>query len=799
MTDLNYAVRQLLKNPGFTTVAILTLALGIGANTAIFSFVNAILIRPLPYPEADRLVMVFENNTENGWSKNRLGAPVLGEWRKLSTSFEGLAGYRTDIASLSGRGNPESISLAEVSANTFGLLRIKPFIGRDFLPEEETYGRQKVAILSYEFWKSRFGGDRAILGQSLQLDSEPYTVVGVMPPRLSMPASNTKAWTPLAFSPERLAQRHNHTYMSFARLKPGVTLGQARQDMKLVSRRMAEADQSNKGWGSEVYPLHEIVVGDTNGLLLALQGAVGLVLLIACANVANLFVARAGSRAREFAVRAALGARRGQMIRQVLAESLLLSAIGGAAGAGLAALALEALIKFSPPDLPRIEEGIPIDAGTLLFTLAVILITGTAFGLIPAFQCSNPALAQELGSGGRGNSAGRPGQRLRSALVIAEVALSLMLLAAGGLMVKSFGRLLSEPMGFQPEHLVAMSVGLPDKKYPDQAAKIRLFEELIAQVRAMPGVDSAGLVYGLPFTEAYSDLSVSIPGAAPFPTGEGLAAAYFQASPGYFNTLQMQLLQGRDFDGNDRAGSPPALIVNEQFVKEFRLGTNVIGRKISIGDSLGDAEIIGVVRGTKRTTLANQPGSAMYRTYKQICWGYMSLGIRTRRDPQEIGRSVRAALDKLDKDVPLDGLTTMTRMVASSLSQQRLSVRLFSGFAATALVLAAIGLYGVLACLVSQRTREIGIRMALGAQRDAVLRMVLRQGMILATLGIGAGLAGALAVGGLLRKLLYGVEPSGPTTFSATIALLAAVAFMACWLPASRATRVDPMIALRQD
>jgi putative ABC transport system permease protein len=799
MNNLKFALRQLTKNPGFTIVSVLTLALGIGANTAIFSFVNTILLKPLPYPNPDQLVQLFENQVGNGWHKNAIGAPVVAEWRKQATAFEGIAAWGSEHYSLTGRGKPEVLSGAPVSANTFSLLGAKPLLGRDFLPEEETYGRHHVVLLGYECWRKRFGGDTNILGQSLTLNGEPYQVIGVMPARMQYPEPNLEVWTPLAFSADKLTQRHNHAFSAFGRLKPGVSLAAARIQMDVIASRMAATDQQNKGWGVEVYPMQEIQIGDSRQLLLVLLGSVGLVLLICCANIANLFLARASTRGREFAVRAALGAGPGHIIRQLLAESVALAILGGIAGILIARLGLTMLLSASPSDLPRISEGVELDGWPLVFTAGVTLLAGLLFGLGPAWKMSRQATAQDLNEASRGSSSGPHRRRLGSAFVVSQVALALMLLIGAGLMIRSFACLLSQDLGYQTENLINMPFELPDKAYPSLGAKLAFFRQLRERAATIPGVNSAAVVYGLPLGSENTQLSVEIVGAPTPRPGESVSAGYSQVSPGYFSTLGIPVLQGRDFSSWDRTNTPPVVVVDQTFARNFKLGANPVGRFVNIGDGTQKAQIVGLVKDVKRREMAEAPRGEIYRSYLQNCWSYMNLVVRTRRSPEEITRAVRAELDQLDKDLPIENVRTLTYLIDSALAQRRLSAQLVGAFAGMSLLLTAMGLYGVLAYNVGQRSREIGIRIALGAQQTDVLTLVLREGMILMGIGVLAGLAGAFGLTRLLRSLLFGVTTTDPLTYIFVPLLLAGVALVACLIPARRAARVDPVVALRTE
>jgi putative ABC transport system permease protein len=724
--------------------------------------------------------------------------PVLGEWRRRSRSFEGLAARGFDDFILTGKGQPETLPGASLSANAFSLLRAKPLLGREFFPEEETFGRNHVALLSYELWQRRFGGDTNIIGQSITLNFEPCQVIGVMPPHTFFPDGTAQLWVPLAFSPDQLSQRHNHSTFVYGRLKPDVSVAQANADMASVARQMTEADPQNQGWGAEVYPLQEIMVGNSRTILFVLLGSVGLLLLIACANIANLLLTKAAARSREFAIRTALGAGRRQIIRQLLVESLALATVGGITGLVLGQVCLRLLVHLSPPNLPRIWEGVPLDGATLAFTVGITVVTGLVFGLAPALQTAKRSLTTELNDSSRGSS-GAHRHRLRATLMISEMALSLVLLVGAGLMIHSLDRLLSQSLGFAPEHVLTMSFDLPEKSYPGRDQKVLFFDQLLSRTRTLPGVDSAAVIYGLPLSGQQSGLTVKIPEAPPPAPSETVSAGYSQISPGYFHAMNIPLLQGRDFTDSDRSGSPPDVIVDETFVKHFKLGRDVVGRHIGISDGTPSAEIIGVVKDVKRGDLAQAPQGEMYRPYRQNCWGSMSLVVRSRRDPAELTRSIRAEVDGLDKDLPIDRPRTMTQLVASSVAERRLSVQLLAGFAGVALVLAAVGLYGVLAFNVSQRRREIGIRMALGAQRADVLRLVLRQGMVLTLAGMVIGLFGALALARLLGSLLFEIKPGDPLTFAVVPCALAIAALLGAWIPASRASRVEPMEALRHE
>jgi predicted permease len=796
--DLTFGARMLRKHPGFTAVAVATLALGIGANTAVFSFVNAILFRPLPFNDPERLVMVYTAYLANDSHRDWIAAPTLDLWRHESACFEGLAARGFGGFALTGDGQPENIPGARFSANIFRLLGVQPELGRDFLPEEEVVGKDHVILIGHELWQRRFGSDVGIIGRSITLNDEIYTVIGVMPPRFAFPEQDTQIWAPLAFSSEQLRDYGTHNYLIYGRLKPQVTVEQANREMSVVAARIAAVDKNYQGAGAEVFSLQEMLVGDLHGALLLLLGAVGLVLLICCVNIANLLLSRSAARAKEFAIRTALGARRQQVIRQLLTEGLLLAALGGVAGVFIAHFGLRSLMRFIPQGLPRVWEGVSVDARALEFTLLITAGAGVLFGLAPALQSRSTVASCDLNEASRGASAGSMRQRVRSGLVVSEIALSVMLLIGAGLMIRSLSHLVAQDLGYNPEHIVSVDVGLPKKKYPTLPDQARFFGQLKAKVDVLPGVEAAGLVRGLPLSGQNGGGDIRIKGSLQPSTGEAWDADWAQVSPGYFQVMRIPLVTGRHFNERDRTNTAPVAIVNETFVKKFKLGPNVLGRLISFGGE-NDIEIIGVVKDTKRSGLANDQRAEVFRTYAQQCWGFMSLVVRTQMDPAAMTRAIRNELDTLDKDLPLGNVRTMTQLVARSVLPRRFSVQLLSAFAGLALFLAALGLYGVIAFNVAQRQREIGIRVALGARYQDVLSLILRHGMKL--VGFGVSIGGCLALGltRLMRGFLFRVQPTDPVTFGVVLIILGGAALAACWLPARRAAKVDPIVALRSE
>ena len=798
LQDLRYGARMVIKNPGFTAVAVLTLALEIGANSAIFSVVNGVLLRPLPYPEPNRLIMIFESNPKGGWPKFSVAPPNFVDWRAQNQLFDSLAAVNGANYSLTGQDKPERILGARVSASIFKVLGIGPTLGRGFTSEEDQYGRHHVAVLSHGLWERRFGRDPGVVGKIISLDAESYTVVGVMPAGFQFPNADTELWTPIAFSPDELSNRGGHTINVIGRLKPDITVERAEAEMWTLARRLeAQYPESNNGWSVTFVPLLEETVGVSQRSLLVLLGAVGIVLLIACANVANLMLARAAARQKEFAIRAALGAGRIRVIRQLLTESLILASCGGALGLLLAYCGIDILTLLKPANLPRVQE-IKLDGWVLAFTLILSSLTGVVFGLAPALHASKGDVA--LKEGGRGSSAGVHGNRVRSLLVVSEVALSLVLLISAGLMIRSFFLLRQVDPGFKPDRVLAMDLSLPGAKYPSDHERVRFVEQLLKRVEVLPGVQSVATVFGVPMSGIDAFISLSVEGRPPPTLGEPSSAGYRQISPNYFRTLSMPILKGRDFTERDSTNATSVVIVSETFVRKFFPNEDPLGKRITIGDGgPNPCEIVGVVRDVKRSGLDAALGAEMYLPMLQRCWGYVQLVARTAGDPLAVANTVRDEVWALDKDQPLYNVGTLDQLVTNSLAQRRFAMLLLGIFAGVALVLAAVGIYGLLAYTVTQRTHEIGIRMALGAQTVDVLKLVIGRGMVLAGAGIAVGLPTAFGLTRLMSSLLFEIKPTDGVTFATVVMILAAIAVLACLVPAHRAAKVDPMEALRYE
>jgi putative ABC transport system permease protein len=803
LQDVRYGLRMLAKNPGFTCIAVLALALGIGANTAIFSVVDAILLKPLPYKNPDQLVVIWENATHLGFPKNTPSPANFLDWRQQSTVFAGMAAFAERSFNLTGVGEPERLDGRRVSANLFDLLGVKALIGRTFVADEDKPGT-KVAIINESLWKRRFGSDPAVIGRALTLNGESYTVVGVVPRSVRLPAFGNwrdQVWVPLAFSSEEAANRGDHFLEVIARMKPGVTLQKARTEMQTIAARLAqEYPKFNLRIGSVVNPLSEEIVGDMKPALLILLGAVAFVLLISCANVANLLLARAAARQKEIALRLALGADRARLTKQLLVESLLLSLIGGGVGLGLAYLGLEILTRFIPQDLAQ-AENIAIDGKVLLFTLLIAVVTGLLFGLAPASQASHFNLNDTLKEGGRDSGAGTRGKRLRSSLVIAEVAVSFILLIGAGLLINSFLHLRNLDPGFRVDHLLALNVDLSEVKYPDNARRTAFFDEVVRRVQALPGVRSVAVAGNLPFTYNGDSMGIAVEGIPDPAPDEWPDVIYRAVGPGYFGTMGIPLLRGRDFNEHDTMSSTMTVVVSEKTAQHYWPNDNPIGKRLKPGSTTSQGPwrtVIGVVKDVRQNDFIAEPKMQMYLDYRQLTsLTPNALVIRTAVDPLSLAGSVRNAIWAVDKDQTVANIDSMGNIVAGAIARQRFSMLLLAVFAGLALVLAAVGIYGVMSYSVAQQTREIGIRIALGAKRSNVLGMTLTQGLRLIGAGLLLGLVGALLLTRVMSSLLFGISATDPLTFLGISLVLLAVALLATYLPALRATKVDPMIALR--
>jgi len=806
--DIRYGFRMLWKSPGFTLITVLALALGIGANTAIFSVVNTVLLRPLPYPNADRIVFMGE------WSQQvpemSVAYPNFLDWREQAQTMEQLGAFRGANYILTGVGEPERLDGRQVSAGFFNVLGVTPATGRNFSPDEDKPGATPVAMISHGFWQRRLGGDASVINRQLLLNGESFTVIGVLPQTFEW-QSPVDVWVPIGLRADQanMTERGNHPGIYvLGLLKPNVTVEQARTEIKSIAARLAEQyPESNGGNSAVVDSLQSRAVEDIRPALLILLAAVGLVLLIACANVANLLLARAASRSKEIAIRTALGAGRSRIIRQLLTESLLLSVMGGALGLLFAMWGIDALLAVIPDNVPRLlVMGIGLDARVLAFTLGISMLTGLLFGLAPALQASKSNLNESLKDGGRSGSAGASRQRVRNLLVVSEVALSLLLLVSAGLLIKSFMRLQETELGFDPENVLTLRVPLPEARYKENALVENFWDELLRRVRALPGVESAGLTRGLPMNGGIES-NVMVEGQETTNPKDATVAVNLYAEPGYFRTMNIKLLRGRFLSDRDTKDAPLAVMVDEMFVARFFPNADPLGKRLRIGgDRAPLRNIVGVFKHIKHYGPDEEGRVEIYTPYKQVSQESFAaanrslwLAVKTTGDPTSLAPLIRNEVLQIDKDQPISNVETMENIVAATVAPQKFATWLLGIFAGSAMLLAAIGIYGVMAYSVTQRTHEIGIRMALGAAQGDVLRMVVVQGMKLALLGVGIGIIGAVALTRLMSSLLYGVSATDPLTYGGVSLLLAGVAFLACLIPARRATRVDPMIALRYE
>lgn len=802
--DIRFGLRQLGKAPGFTAVAVITLALGIGANTAIFSVVNTVLLRPLPYKDDGRLVVILQNGRSPVSPANFL------DWQSQNHVFEPMGAAEYWTPNLSGTDNPEKLWALHVSPSIFPMLGVQPLLGRAFLPQEQETGKEHEVLLSFRLWQSHFASDPKILGRSVELSGDTYTVVGVMPREFKFApfwATKAELWAPLALGP-RIADRGGASLRVFARLKPGVTLEQAQAEMAAITGRM-EREFPGTNQNMKVIPLREKVVGNIRPTLLVLLGAVGFVLLIACANVSHMLLARSAARQKESALRSALGARRWDLLRQFLTEGLILASIGGAAGLLLAMWGVRVLLALAPADIPRVEA-VGVDGPVLIFALAISLLTGLLFGMTPAWGGTDVNLSDALKKAERGSSEAPGRRRWRGLLVGSEFALAVVLLAGAGLMIRTFIALQHVDPGFDPHNVLSMVVGAGGTDKATSGRTANFYRQVLEGLSAVPGVQSASAINHLPLAGDQWGLSFHVEGRPLERPGEAPGATYRVVFPGYFRTMQIPILRGRDVRDSDNLPAARVVVINDYLAHRYWPGEDPIGKRITLDDPTANPSwltVVGVVKNTVRSSWVDPPEEEVFVPYLQTLHAgnpvpssaYITLVVRSDGDPASLAPAIRATVHSLDRSAPVSEVQTMERVVAEATGQSRFYLVLLGTFAAVALALAGVGIYGVMSYSVSRRAREIGIRMALGAERREVIRMVIQQGMVSALLGLAVGLVAALGLTRLLANLLYSVKPADPGTFVIASAALAVVALGASYIPARRAAKVDPMVALRYE
>jgi putative ABC transport system permease protein len=815
--DLRFGLKLMLKSPTATAIVVLTLALGIGANTTIFSIVDAILLRPLLYKDSERLVMVWATYPQLQMSLDRVpvSAGDFIEWRDQNTVFEQISAIDSTNLTLIGIGEPERIVGASVSANFFELMGVSPSKGRLFTHEEDQPGKNNVLVISDGLWKRRFGADPEIIGQALTLNDKSYTVIGIMPAGFQFPRAGempayfefppqAELWLPIAISPKRISSRRNHDMAVIARLKPGVSLEQAQTEISGISARLEDQYPENKGWGALVMSLRSHLVGDIQTALLVLLGAVGFVLLIVCANVANILLAQSAARQQEISIRVALGASRLRIIQQLLTESLLIALAGGILGILLALSGIELFLRMRPDNIPRSDD-LALNGWSLIFTLGVSILTGIVFGLAPIYHSSKLNFSEALKQGAKSVAGSVSRRRVRSLLVVSEVALALILLTGAGLLINSFTRLLNVSPGFNPRNVLTMDISLPASRYPDKQKQTAFYQQALEKMKALPGVRSAGLVLFLPLRGAAGLDEFVIEGRPIPPDGEKPITEIRIASPDYFTTMEIPLLSGRALTEQDKADGMPVVVINETMARRFWSNESPIGSRVKTGGKEPQHNwegiwltIVGVVADVKGS-LDSETRPQMYFSYLQHSFPAMSIAVRTSTDTTNLSAAVRQAVQEVDKDQPVTNVNTMEKYLAESVAQRRFNTVVLGIFAAIALILAAVGIYGVMAYSVIQRTHEIGVRMALGAQKTDIIKLILRHGTALVLAGVVIGLAAAYALTRVISKMLYGVSATDPVTFGFVTLLLVGVAILASLVPALRATKVDPLVALRQE
>lgn len=802
LRDLKFSARSLLNRPALTIIAVLTLAIGIGANSAIFSTINALLLKPLPFPDQERIVAVWDKVPSRGVERNEVAMANYLDWSAQSNSFQQLGLYRWWSTNLTGSDYPERVQGFQVTTNFLEIVGVKPLLGRGFSADQNQPGKDAVALLTYSLWQRRFGADPNIVDKTISTNGVTRTVIGVMPPDFNYP-KGAEIYAPIAITPELARSRGNHSYLGIGRLKPGVTLQSAQVDLDRIATQLEhQFPETNTGRGIVVYPILADTVRMYATALWVMMAAVGFVLLIGCANVANLMLARAAGRQREIALRSALGASRFRIVRQLLTESVLLGLAGGVLGTMIAYWGVEAIRAGNPGEAARFAPGwnhLGINLSVLAFTMLISVLSGVLFGLAPAWQLSKPDLNTALKEGSRQTTSSS--HRLRGLLVVAEVALSLMLLVSAGLLIRSFLQLVKTDAGFNSDNLLTMSLVLPAAKYKDEPQTAAFYSELIRRVRALPGVESAAIVNYLPLGGSNSSDVFLVEGVPEPPPGQEFVGRYRVCTPDYFQTMGIPVQKGRGFTEQDKAGAPPVVVVNETLARKYWPNQDPIGKRIRFSGPIERnpwIQVIGVVKDVKHEL--NLPVTEdYYLPHAQDSWNSMVLVAKTKVDPLILAAPIQQEVATLDKDQPVFDVRTMREVRSGSLALYSFSSVMLSIFAAVALLLAAIGIYGVMSYAVTQRTQEIGIRMALGARVRDVLKLVVRNGMSLAVIGVIVGLAGAYALTRLLASLLVGVAPTDIVTFSIVTFALLVVALLACYIPARRATKVDPLVALRYE
>jgi putative ABC transport system permease protein len=797
--DIRYGIRSLLKRPGFTVVAVLTLALGIGANTAIFSVVNAVLLRPLPFPEPERLVVLTERSPQ----LRRVGFSMadLFDFKEQASSFEGFAGFYSEPINWGSSQGAEPLTASYITADFFTTLGAQPAMGRAFVPAEDHRGAEQIVIISQKVWRERLRGDPNVIGQTAALDGRPFTVVGVAPAGFRLD-NEVELWLPMGLFPYQRDRVNHWSMYAIARLKPGLTLQTARAEMETIARRLGEQyPETNAELSAGAISLHEDMVGEIRPSLLLLLAAVGFVLLIACVNIANLLLVRGAARQKEMAIRMALGAGRVRTIRQLLTESLVLALLGGGVGILLAFQGIDLALALGGAEIPRLHE-VTIDFRVLAFSLAASLAAGLLFGLAPAVQTTKPGLTNPLKESGRSNSSGH--QRLRGALVISEIAVALVLLIGAGLLLRSFALLRGVSPGYQSDHVLTVQIALPRTKYRDDLDKARFTEQALERVRHLPGVAQAAGSFPLPVYGRAWGMSYSVEDEPPPAPDQFPDAQVASVSPGFFSTLQIPLRQGRDFTSSDTQPAPAVVIIDETLARRHWPNESPIGKRLTIRRDDRPRAIVGLVGSVRNVGLGESVRPQIYIPHEQRILGtslvpFVFLALRTAVGPMSLTAAVRSKVAEVDPDAAISEIAPMDALLDNSVAERRFSALLLGAFSTLALILAAIGIYGVMSYVVTQRTREIGVRMALGARSNDVLRLVIGQGMVLTLIGVAIGLIAAFGLTRLMKNLLFGVGAADPLTFASVALLLVLIALLACWIPARRATKVDPMVALRYE